>query len=65
MAKPDVASPDIDSFYQLDPNGILDAIESLGYETNGVLSPLNSYENRVYEIGLCDEAPLIAKFYRP
>jgi len=56
---------EIDSFYQLDPNAVLEAIESLGYETNGVLSPLNSYENRVYEIGLCDEAPLIAKFYRP
>jgi len=56
---------EVDSFYQLEPNDILDAIESLGYETNGVLSPLNSYENRVYEIGLCDEAPLIAKFYRP
>jgi len=58
-------SKDLESFYLLDPNGILEAVESLGYQTNGVLSPLNSYENRVYEIGRWDESPLIAKFYRP
>jgi len=55
----------VDSFYRLEPNDILDAIESLGHETSGMLSSLNSYENRVYEVGLCDAAPLIAKFYRP
>ncbi|RME39365.1 MAG: stress response kinase A, partial [Deltaproteobacteria bacterium] len=55
----------VDSFYRLEPNDILDAIESLGHETSGMLSPLNSYENRVYEVGLCDAPPLIAKFYRP
>jgi len=26
---------------------------------------LNSYENRVYQIGVVDDTPLVAKFYRP
>jgi len=26
---------------------------------------LNSYENRVYQVGIEDAKPLIAKFYRP
>jgi Ser/Thr protein kinase RdoA (MazF antagonist) len=29
------------------------------------LLALNSYENRVYQVGIEDDAPLIAKFYRP
>jgi Ser/Thr protein kinase RdoA (MazF antagonist) len=43
------------------------AIENLGFECNGHLLALNSYENRVYQIGLENsEFPyLIAKFYRP
>ncbi len=31
----------------------------------GSLLPLNSYENRVYQVGIEDDAPVIAKFYRP
>ncbi len=49
----------------LDPNVILDAIESLGFLCSGSLIALNSYENRVYQIGIEDAEPLIAKFYRP
>jgi Ser/Thr protein kinase RdoA (MazF antagonist) len=26
---------------------------------------LNSYENRVYQVGIEEERPMIAKFYRP
>ncbi|MFQ5582783.1 MAG: serine/threonine protein kinase [Mariprofundaceae bacterium] len=54
-----------DSFYALDPHRILDAIDAAGFRTDGILHPLNSYENRVYEVGLEDDAPIIAKFYRP
>lgn len=50
---------------QLTPDLILDAIESVGYTVNGRFYPLNSYENRVYQIGIEDQTPLIAKFYRP
>ncbi len=49
----------------LDPNLILSAVESVGYQCSGFLSALNSYENRVYQIGIEESAPLIAKFYRP
>ncbi len=49
----------------LDPHCVLDAVESLGLPTSGHILALNSYENRVYRIGLEDRAPVIAKFYRP
>ncbi len=43
----------------------MDAVESQGFLCDGRQFPLNSYENRVYQIGIEDEVPLIAKFYRP
>lgn len=52
-------------FAQLDPNVILDAVQSTGFLCTGSLLALNSYENRVYQIGIEDAAPIIAKFYRP
>jgi Ser/Thr protein kinase RdoA (MazF antagonist) len=52
-------------FAGLRPERILDAVESLGYRCDGALMALNSYENRVWQIGIDDSPPLIAKFYRP
>jgi len=52
-------------FQQLTPECVLDAIDQLGFVTNGRLLALNSYENRVYHVGIEDAEPLIAKFYRP
>lgn len=52
-------------FARLDPYAILAAIESTGFLCTGSLFALNSYENRVYQIGIDDAEPLIAKFYRP
>ena len=52
-------------YASLTPSLILDAVENLGFPCNGSLIALNSYENRVYQIGIEDSAPLIAKFYRP
>lgn len=52
-------------FDQLTPDFIIDAVESLGYLSDWRIFALNSYENRVYQVGLEEEAPLIAKFYRP
>lgn len=49
----------------LDPIMILDAIESIGLHCNGSLFGLNSYENRVYQIGLEEGELLVVKFYRP
>lgn len=52
-------------FDQLTPDFIMDAVESLGYACDCRTFALNSYENRVYQVGLEDKEPLIVKFYRP
>lgn len=53
------------SFDSLLPETIFKAASSQGYRPTGLLFPLNSYENRVYEIGLEEAPPIVAKFYRP
>ena len=50
---------------RLTPDVILDAVESAGYLVDGRMLALNSYENRVYQIGIEEATPVIAKFYRP
>jgi Ser/Thr protein kinase RdoA (MazF antagonist) len=52
-------------FAGLSPDLILDSVESLGLNTDGRLLALNSYENRVYQVGIDDDRPVIVKFYRP
>ena len=52
-------------YYSLDPDTVLQAVESTGLITDGRLLALNSYENRVYQVGIEEEMPVIAKFYRP
>jgi Ser/Thr protein kinase RdoA (MazF antagonist) len=58
-------------FFDLTPEKILDAVECSGLKTTGRCLPLNSMENRVYEIELDNDATnprdrfVIAKFYRP
>jgi len=52
-------------YAQLTPDRVLDALESAGWRVDGRLFALNSYENRVYQIGLEDGASVVAKFYRP
>lgn len=47
------------------PDVIAAAVESRGFVTDGRMLPLNSYENRVYQVGIEASDPLIAKFYRP
>lgn len=49
----------------LTPERVIDAVESLGYLSDYRLLALNSYENRVYQVGIEQATPLIAKFYRP
>lgn len=49
----------------LHPDDILATLESLGFSCNGRLLALNSYENRVYQVGIEDSSPVVAKFYRP
>jgi len=54
----------------LTPELVLDAVESAGLRTDGRQLALNSYENRVYQVGVEDGPPplgnfAVAKFYRP
>jgi len=49
----------------LSPDLVLDAVESSGYLSDMRILALNSYENRVYQVGMEEGPPLIAKFYRP
>lgn len=59
-------SSDIQHPYdRLTPDRVLDAVESRGYFSDARILALNSYENRVYQVGIEDSDPLIAKFYRP
>jgi Ser/Thr protein kinase RdoA (MazF antagonist) len=53
------------SFSSLTPDAMLNALESIGLRCDGRLLALNSYENRVYQVGIEDDKPLVAKFYRP
>jgi Ser/Thr protein kinase RdoA (MazF antagonist) len=53
------------NFSTLPPDCVLNALESVGFRSDGRLLALNSYENRVYQIGMDEGAPLVAKFYRP
>ncbi len=49
----------------LSPEAVLDSLEALNYRCDGRVLALNSYENRVYQIGIEESEPVIAKFYRP
>jgi Ser/Thr protein kinase RdoA (MazF antagonist) len=50
-------------FEALSPDVVLDAAASVGIEGDGRLLALNSYENRVYQLGT-DAGNLVLKFYR-
>src|SRR5215207_2799850 len=54
-----------DLFLNLTPERVLAAVEAGGLPTNPVCYPLNSFENRVYEVELEDRSRVVAKFYRP
>ncbi len=51
-------------YAQLSPDAVLASVESAGVRTDGRLLALNSFENRVYQVGVEDAVPLVAKFYR-
>jgi Ser/Thr protein kinase RdoA (MazF antagonist) len=52
-------------YTELTPDVVLDALDGVGFRSDGRLLALGSYENRVYQ-AWCDEAPaVVVKFYRP
>lgn len=52
-------------FDQLTPDRIAMMLSQEGFETDGRIMALNSYENRVFQVGLESGGFAIAKFYRP
>jgi Ser/Thr protein kinase RdoA (MazF antagonist) len=59
------AAEDRTPYYRLGPDAVIRAVESVDLLPDGRLLPLNSYENRVYQVGIEDDEPVVAKFYRP
>ena len=55
---------DLQPFSGLTPEVVLDAAAAFDLAPDGRLFALNSYENRVYQLG-SDEQLLVLKFYRP
>jgi Ser/Thr protein kinase RdoA (MazF antagonist) len=58
------------NFYELTPDMVMEAMESVGLKPTGEFLQLNSYENRVFEIRLekdsgAEQERVVAKFYRP
>lgn len=58
------SAADVKPFTGLSPEVVLDAAASVGLEVDGRLFALNSYENRVYQLGR-PGGMLVLKFYRP
>lgn len=52
-------------FQVLKPDLVMDAVETQGFRCDCRTIALNSYENRVYQVGVEEGRPLVAKFYRP
>ena len=52
-------------YTRLTPDHVIAAVESTGRLSDARILALNSYENRVYQVGIEDEEPVIVKFYRP
>jgi Ser/Thr protein kinase RdoA (MazF antagonist) len=52
-------------FARLSPDMVIDAVESSGLISDARVFALNSYENRVYQVGIEAAEPIIVKFYRP
>ncbi|MDP3876703.1 MAG: serine/threonine protein kinase [Methylobacter sp.] len=52
-------------FSALTPDLILTALDGVGLPSDGRLLALNSYENRVYQVGMTDASFIVTKFYRP
>lgn len=65
MTTPAPAASNQTPYAKLSPELILDAMESVGFEPNGGIMALNSYENRVYQVELEDGSFVVTKFYRP
>ena len=60
----------VQAFRELTPDQFFDSVEAAfllakNKRCDGRFLALNSYENRVYQIGIDDDSNIVAKFYRP
>ncbi len=53
------------TFQTLHPDTIMDALFEQGIRVDSGLTPLNSYENRVYQFQDEERRRFVVKFYRP
>lgn len=60
-----IPADDGQPFSALTPDALLNALEAIGVDVDGRLMALNSYENRVYQVGLASGGFCVAKIYRP
>jgi len=58
-------APDPHPYSRLTPDTVLNAVDALGLRSDGRLLALNSYENRVYQVGVEEGGQIVSKFYRP
>ena len=66
MNTTDPSDHDTADFSALTPDTVINVVEGVvGQRCTNLCRPLNSYINRVYEVGLGDGGFVIAKFYRP
>ena len=65
VALPQPMTDSLHPYSALTPDRALDALDSTGLRADGRLLALNSYENRVYQMGVEDGPPVVVKFYRP
>jgi Ser/Thr protein kinase RdoA (MazF antagonist) len=60
-----IPEDEVAPYRSLSPDDILNAVEASGLRCDGRLLALNSYENRVYQVGLEAAPSVVVKFYRP
>jgi Ser/Thr protein kinase RdoA (MazF antagonist) len=60
-----MGDPQVAPYAGLTPDCVLDAMEKVGLRGDGRLLALNSYENRVYQVGMEEGPARVVKFYRP
>lgn len=52
-------------FYDLTPDIVIQSVEDSGFCPTGRVFPMNSYENRVFDVYVENAPNIIVKFYRP
>jgi Ser/Thr protein kinase RdoA (MazF antagonist) len=65
MQQPLAHVADETPYSRLTPEAVVAAVAGVGLVPDGRVLALNSYENRVYQVGIEDETPVVVKFYRP